>query len=136
MISRGAPRDPNPGKDHVGQINIQQFQNFQKTIILKILIYPLHQGVILQRKSDEFPTKVEIQQVQEQQDIPRPILNHKMLMPRCRGHDNMWLTSCHISAPASKNNFSNYVQESFQSKKWNRNKTIKSSPDGFQFRGH
>ncbi len=38
---------------------IQEFQNFQQTIILKILIHCLQQGILLWRKSNKFPTQLE-----------------------------------------------------------------------------
>ncbi len=51
------------------------------------MIYSHQQWILLQRKSDKFPTKLENikQKIQDQQDMSRPILNHRSLMPRMQG---------------------------------------------------
>ncbi len=64
MISRGAPRDPNPKKGHEKQIEIREFLKFQQIKILKNLIYPLKQQVLIQKKSAKLPTK--LKKIQQQ----------------------------------------------------------------------
>ncbi len=82
-ILRGAPRESNQKKDHMGQT----FQSFEQTIILKILSYPHQQGLLFQRKSYAFSTKLEgnQQEIKDQQEILRLIPIQRMEMPRMQG---------------------------------------------------